>query len=167
MEYGRHRRGSAHQECRGGTRRAVKRLERTRSWALTGTPLENRLEDLISILDFVALGRFDPARKAVGLRRLLTQIQLRRRRRDVLTDLPPKFASTVYLELGTRQRAAYERAETEGVVRLDALGKELRITHVLELILRLKQICNFCPRNRRVGEIGRLAGLIGGRQSGR
>ena len=136
--------------------RTIKRLDRTRSWALTGTPLENRLDDLLSILDFVAPGRFDPSAKAVGLRRLLGDVQLRRRRRDVLTDLPLKSSSTVHLQLGARQRAAYRRAETEGIVRLEALGRELRITHVLELILRLKQICNFCPET---GESAKLADL--------
>ena len=105
---------------------AAKRLSRSRSWALTGTPLENRLDDLISILDFVAPGRFDPSTKAVGLRRLLTEVQIRRRRSDVLYDLPPKFTSTVYLALGRRQRAAYRRAETEGIVRLEALGREIK-----------------------------------------
>jgi SNF2 family DNA or RNA helicase len=71
----------------------------------------------------------------------------RRRRRDVLPDLPPKASSTLNLQLGRSQRAAYQRAEREGIVRLEALGRELRITHVLELILRLKQICNFCPES--------------------
>src|SRR5260370_15331759 len=60
---------------------AVKRLNRARSWALTGTPVENRLDDLISLLEFAAPGRFDPDAMAVGLRRLLDAVQLRRRRR--------------------------------------------------------------------------------------
>ena len=37
------------------------------------------------------------------------------------------------------------KAEIEGTVWLRSLGRELQISHVLELILRLKQICNFCP----------------------
>jgi SNF2 family DNA or RNA helicase len=132
---------------------AVKRLSRARSWALTGTPLENRLDDLLSILEFVAPGGFDPAQKAVGLRRLLGEVQVRRRRRDVLPDLPPKSSSVVPLDLSSRHRAAYLRAETEGIVKLEAMGRELRVTHVLELILRLKQICNFCPET---GESAKL-----------
>jgi SNF2 family DNA or RNA helicase len=125
--------------------RAVKRLPRERSWALSGTPLENRVDDLISVLDFVAPGRFEPGIFVSGLRRLLGDVQLRRRRVEVLHDLPPKLSTEILLHLEPRQRATYERAERDGIVRLAALGIDLRISHVLELILRLKQICNFCP----------------------
>jgi SNF2 family DNA or RNA helicase len=127
--------------------RAVKRLPRRRSWALSGTPLENRLDDLISVLDFVAPGRFQPRAFATGLRRLLSEVQLRRRRAEVLRDLPPKLSIEVPLFLEPQQRAAYTRAERDGVVWLASLGTELRVGHVLELILRLKQICNFCPES--------------------
>lgn len=125
--------------------RAVKRLPRRYGWALSGTPLENSLDDLISILDFVAPGRFRPGTFARGLHRLLGEVQLRRRRAEVLQDLPPKLRVQVLVDLEPRQRLAYERAEREGVIRLASLGADLRINHVLELILRLKQICNFCP----------------------
>jgi SNF2 family DNA or RNA helicase len=135
---------------------SVKSLKRDRSWALTGTPLENKLDDLLSILDFVTPGQFNPSKMMVGLRQLLSNVQLRRRRSDVLRDLPPKLVSTVYIDLTPRQRAVYRRAEREGIIRLEALGRELRITHVLELILRLKQICNFCPES---GESSKLIDL--------
>jgi len=116
---------------------AAKSLERARSWALTGTPLENRLEDLLSVLDFVAPGAFDPKAMGVGLRGLMSRVQLRRRRAEVLGDLPPKFASVIALDLAVTQRAAYRKAEEKGTVWLRSLGRELRISHVLELILRL------------------------------
>ena len=123
----------------------VKSLKRARSWALTGTPLENRLDDLLSVLDFAAPGEFDPQAMGVGLRALMARVQLRRRRAEVLDDLPPKFAAVIGLDLTAAQRAAYRKAEEKGTIWLRSLGRQLRISHVLELILRLKQICNFCP----------------------
>jgi SNF2 family DNA or RNA helicase len=124
----------------------VKALPRRRAWALTGTPLENRPDDAVSILDFVAPGLCDPAEMVAGLRRALSLVQLRRRRADVLPELPPKTVFEIAPDLLPVQRAAYDIAHHEGLVWLRSLGAELRVTHVLELILRLKQICNACPR---------------------
>ena len=135
----------------------VKSLARSRSWALTGTPLENRLDDLLSVLDFAAPGEFDPGAMGVGLRRLMGRVQLRRRRAEVLDDLPTKFASIIALDLAATQRAAYRKAEEKGTVWLRSLGRELRISHVLELILRLKQICNFCPETGELRQARRSA----------
>jgi SNF2 family DNA or RNA helicase len=92
-------------------------------------------------------GRFEPKGMAVGLRRLLADVQLRRLRREVLHDLPPKLVSLIPLEIAAEQRGSYRRAEEQGLVRLRALGADVRIAHVLELILRLKQICNLCPES--------------------
>ena len=124
----------------------LKSLHRRRAWALTGTPVENRAEDAASIIDFIAPGRLDRGEMMVGLRRVLGELQLRRRRAEVLPDLPPKTGFPVEVTLGPAQRAAYDRAEQDGRVWLRSLGADITISHVLELILRLKQICNACPR---------------------
>ena len=73
------------------------------------------------------------------------QLQVRRTKADVLAELPAKQLIKLPIELHPRQMAAYRRAESEGIVQLQSYGPEIRITHVLELILRLKQICNFDP----------------------
>ncbi len=129
----------------------VKRLWRRRAWALTGTPLENRLEELASVLEVVRprLPGLDlepaPPPAPHRLRARLAELQLRRRKAQVLRELPPKTVTELLLPLDGPQRRAYERAEREGVVRLRELGPALRISNVLELIVRLKQICNFDP----------------------
>ena len=127
---------------------AVKRLRRVRSWALTGTPIENREEELASIMEFVdhdgtsPLKRYFPGLELMNRHR---EVQLRRKKSEVLNDLPPKLETKLGIELGPRQRASYTKAEEEGIVYLKSLGAEVRVQHVLELITRLKQICNFDP----------------------
>jgi SNF2 family DNA or RNA helicase len=71
---------------------------------------------------------------------------LRRRKEDVLDELPPKRLADRWLTLTPPQAAAYERAEKKGVAYLRDLGRQITITHVLALITRLKQICNFDPQ---------------------
>jgi SNF2 family DNA or RNA helicase len=74
-------------------------------------------------------------------------LQLRRRKIDGLTDLPVKSVHRVPLELDAVQRATYDRAEHDGIVELRARGETVRITHILQLIMKLKQICNICPES--------------------
>jgi SNF2 family DNA or RNA helicase len=62
----------------------------------------------------------------------------------------------VPIELVGRQRRSYDRAERDGVVHLKELGQTITIAHVLELIQRLKQICNVCPES---GESAKLDDL--------
>lgn len=139
--------------------REVKRLRRRRSWALTGTPLENQEDDLASILEFVDHTDHGAPRIYAPSRALLQrhqELQLRRKKQDVLTQLPPKQIITVRLPLQPAQRAAYERAERAGIIQLRQHGETLRIAHILELITRLKQLCNRDPVS---GESAKLADI--------
>ncbi len=147
--------------------RLCKQLRRRRAWALTGTPLENSLDELGSILEFVApLGddRSPPLYPGPGVVERQRTVQLRRRKADVLPQLPPKLTSTIALPLGPAQRASYERAEREGIYELRARGGDLRIENVLELITRLKQFCNADPatgQSAKLADLGeRLATLV-------
>ena len=121
---------------------ACKRLPRQRRWALTGTPLENRLEDVASLLEFLI---DEWVGEAAKIKALLPTLQLRRKKADVLADLPAKRTVEITLELLPAQRAAYDRAESEGIRKLNQAGAEVTVADVLELVIRLKQICNADP----------------------
>ena len=70
---------------------------------------------------------------------------IRRTKETVLSDLPPRLDRDAVVALSSEQTESYALAEEEGVVRLSAMGRSMTIQHVFELILRLKQICNFDP----------------------
>jgi SNF2 family DNA or RNA helicase len=127
------------------TAQAARGLRRERSWALTGTPIENRPDDLISLFAFVQPGHVPADTPTKRLPQLTRESVLRRSKEDVLPDLPPRIIRDAFVELTPGQRAAYQLAEDEGVVRLNALGDTITVQHVFELLLRLKQICNFDP----------------------
>ena len=134
---------------RNDTSEAVKSIPRTRSWALTGTPLENDEEELASIMEFVDYNGRSPRKRyrpGAELQLRHRELQLRRRKADVLQDLPPKLETRLTIPLRPDQRRSYDRAEREGIVYLKALGADVGIQHVLELITRLKQICNVDPK---------------------
>src|SRR5262249_62074779 len=103
--------------------RAVKRLRSRYAMVLTGTPLENKLEELYSIVQFVDDRRLGPAfqflhdhsvrdadGKLLGYRNLdkirerLEPILLRRTRGEGLTQLPARTDTTVYVEMAEAQR---------------------------------------------------------------
>jgi len=134
-----------------GRSRAVKMIPSPRRWALTGTPLENRLEDLVSLFDFIKPhylprdGLTPPQAQE-----LIKPYLLRRLKRDVMKDLPPKIKQDEWLELDASQRRAYEEALHKGRSRLAQMvgegegARPLR-AHIFAVIQTLKQICNFAP----------------------
>ena len=140
----------------GTTSEVVRSIARRRSWALTGTPVENSADDLVGIFEFLAPGFLSPKMKPRRLGGMVSDHVLRRTKEQVLADLPPKLFRDAELELTPPQRAAYELAENEGIVRLTALGGDLTIQHVFELVLRLKQICNFDPAGGASAKLERL-----------
>ena len=125
------------------TSEVVRGLSRRRSWALTGTPVENSAEDLVGIFEFLAPGFLSPEMKPRKMGRTVSDYVLRRTKEQVLTELPPKLFRDADLELTPEQRETYRLAEEEGIVRLTEMGEGATIQHVFELVLRLKQICNF------------------------
>jgi SNF2 family DNA or RNA helicase len=140
------------------TAQVVRGLRRQRSWAMTGTPIENRMEDLVNIFAFVDPDRIPPETPARELPALTSDCIIRRTKEDVATDMPPRIIRDSYVELSPAQRDAYDMAEKEGVIHLNALGDTITVQHVFELVMRLKQICNFDPRT---GESAKVEQLLG------
>jgi SNF2 family DNA or RNA helicase len=150
------------------TAQVVRGIRRDRSWALTGTPIENKPEDLINLFAFIDPHRLPPDPPMKRLAQLTGDCILRRTKEDVLADLPPKTIHDAYVELTAAQREAYDLAESEGVVRLNALGDTLSVRHVFELVMRLKQICNFDPLTKQSAKLEQLeADLAEVAESGR
>ena len=128
------------------TAQAVCSIQRDRSWAMTGTPIENRHDDLIHIFEFVDPGRIPKETPPKMLASLTSESIIRRTKEEAAPDMPAKIIQDVFLELTPAQRQAYDLAEKEGVVHLNKLGDTVTVQHVFELVMRLKQICNFDPR---------------------
>ena len=138
------------------TSEIVRAIPRTRNWALTGTPIENSPDDLVGIFEFLSPGYMRTGMPAKRLGELARDYILRRTKEMVLTDMPPKMFRDAELDLSPEQRATYEIAENEGVVNLSELGDSITIQHVFELVLRLKQICNFDPSTGASSKLERL-----------
>ena len=129
------------------TYQAIKKIDGTIRWGLSGTPLENRLEDLTTIFSYLKPGLFHKieTRNNNLVKTLIKPFVLRRTKGAVLKLLPQKIHNQVYLDLDSNQRVVYNRVEREGITRLNERGNEVTITHVLALISKLKQICNIEP----------------------
>jgi SNF2 family DNA or RNA helicase len=139
------------------TSQCVREIPRRRSWALTGTPVENSPQDLVGIFEFLAPGYLTDQMKPRRMGKAASEFVLRRTKDKVLKELPPKMFREAEVELSPEQRETYHLAEEEGVLRLTEMGQQATIQHVFELVLRLKQICNFDPATGESSKFERLA----------
>ena len=139
------------------TAHAVRSLKRGRSWALTGTPIENHPDDLVNLFAFIDPGRIPPETPPRHIPRYTSDCILRRTKDVVQSDMPPRLIRDLEVELTPAQRQAYTLAEEEGVIHLNELGDTISVQHVFQLVMRLKQICNFDPLT---GESAKLTQLL-------
>lgn len=139
------------------TAKAARMLDARHRLTLTGTPIENRLDDLWSLFEFLnpgMLGRL-PGTKGLDSGRDLPPEQLetiargvrpfilRRTKDAVLPELPPKTEQTIFCTLSSEQRRFYDRLREDYRSRLsrriDEQGFGRSKIHVLEALLRLRQ----------------------------
>ncbi|MEH2149187.1 DEAD/DEAH box helicase [Nostoc sp.] len=141
--------------------KAVRQLEATFRIALTGTPVENRLQELWSILDFLNPGylgnkqffqrrfampieKYGDTASLTQLRSLVQPFILRRLKsdRDIIQDLPDKQEMTVFCGLTGEQAALYQQIVEQSLVEIESAEGLQRRGMILALLIKLKQICN-------------------------
>jgi SNF2 family DNA or RNA helicase len=124
--------------------KAVRAIKADFVWGLSGTPLENRIEDLISVCETIKPGIFDgvDTQDYQAIINAYTPIFLRRKSETVLKELKKKHSEIVWLDLLPSQRREYDRARNTGIVWLESLGKTASAQNAMVLIMKLKLICN-------------------------
>ena len=146
------------------TSKAVKQIHSRQRFVLTGTPVENRLSELWNLFDFLMSGylytntafreklekpivKSKNPEASAQLRRLVQPFLLRRRKADVLKELPPKEEYVRRISLSEEERKTYCACVQATVEKLDGEQGKLQI---LAALTRLRQICcdpNLCFEN--------------------
>jgi superfamily II DNA or RNA helicase len=130
--------------------RAVKSLDCKNRLAITGTPVENSPLDLWSLFDFLMPGflygfkkfkaKYGGGREALAELHIKTRPYiLRRLKKDVLKELPPKTEVSIFCDFAARQKAAYDRALQEAREEILA-APEAKAVEILRLLTKLRQI---------------------------
>jgi SNF2 family DNA or RNA helicase len=146
-----------------GTRqaKAVRSIPARSRLALTGTPVENHLTELWSIMEFANPGLLGPRRSfrerfaipieaqgderaAAALRRATQPFILRRLKTDksIINDLPEKQEIKVFCNLTTEQASLYQATVDDMLARIAAADETQRRGLILATMARLKQVCN-------------------------
>lgn len=144
--------------------KAVKQINSRQRFVLTGTPVENRLSELWNLFDFLMSGylytntafreklekpivKSKNPEASAQLRRLVQPFLLRRRKAEVLKELPPKEEYVRRISLSEEERKTYCACVQATVEKLDGEQGKMQI---LAALTRLRQICcdpNLCFEN--------------------
>lgn len=139
---------------------AVKLINARNRFALSGTPIENSLMELWSIFDFVMPGYlFDEKRFSVRyhkrlkeepvvieeLNKLIRPFILRRRKKDVIKELPEKIEKTLVVSLDEEQKKVYKAYANYAVELIEKRVKDYEFQNskieILSYITKLRQLC--------------------------
>ncbi|MFC6159276.1 DEAD/DEAH box helicase [Kribbella jiaozuonensis] len=169
------------------TARALRTLPSATRIALTGTPVENRLSELWSILDWSAPGllgtldrfrhdvavpveRFHDEEATARLARVTRPFLLRRKKSDpgIAPELPQKSERDVVVPLTVEQATLYQAVAKETLAKIEEAEGIARRGLVLSLLTQLKQVCNHPaqflhepgPLERRSGKLAALDELL-------
>jgi SNF2 family DNA or RNA helicase len=166
---------------------AIKQLRAQHRIALTGTPVENRLSELWSIMEFLNPGylgsatdfrksfalpieRYHNAEQAATLKNMIQPFVLRRLKTDkeIIRDLPDKMEMKVFCNLTREQASLYEAVVKEMLEKIEQADGITRRGLVLSTLVKLKQVCNHPAHfmadgsslSRRSGKLARLEEML-------
>jgi len=163
--------------------KTIKQLRSKYRLALSGTPVENRLEDLRSLFDFIYPGYLGTAAdfrerfrvpievmrdhdRAENLRKITAPFLLRRLKTDktIIKDLPEKIVINEYAVLEKEQAALYESVVAESIKKSAKIDPKERSSLILHMLTSLKQICDhprvFDKESPAISEISGKAKLL-------
>lgn len=138
------------------TTSGIRKIAAARFWALTGTPIERDTFDLSTLLSIVAPKSCSPGDAKLSqslVRSLARPFLLRRLKSEVLKQLPPVIESREVLELGAKQRKAYNSA-------LERFSKKMDDRQMLALITQLRSICDYEPTTKESAKAERIFEIL-------
>lgn len=165
-----------------GITKVVKKIKADTKFALTGTPLENSVLELWSIFDYIMPGYlanltkfqakykikdFDEEGEKLikGLSRQINPFILRRKKSDVVKELPEKLVNDIYIDLKDEQKKLYAaelervKKEMEDIMADGGMSKARFL--ILQLLTKLRQICidpsivyeNYCDGSNKIEQL--------------
>ena len=137
--------------------KAIMKLQKLYGWVMTGTPIQNRMEDFIMYLYFMGLNRTQNLKRRLSLKPQETAFKLneyaqtyvlRRTKQEIpalKARLAPKIIQTRWLEFSGHERAHYDRlfdsVKTEAEFYLRSDGQQNNHFKILSLIHKLRRCC--------------------------
>ncbi len=124
-------------------------------WMLTGTPLENKKEDILSLLSILNVNQFNQEITNSEVSSITSQHMLRRLKNQVLDELPDLIEQEVLIDMTKKQTQEY----------YITYDKSLNIDRndtgsILGLITELKKICNLAPESKESGKVEYLKSIL-------
>lgn len=108
-------------------------IKKEKAWLLTGTPLENNTEEIVTVFSFLLRKIIEKGMTSSEIKNNIAPYMLRRLKKDILDELPDLIEQDFYIDLSTQQREQYDKV----------YSNRKNYSNPLEVITKLKQICNF------------------------
>jgi SNF2 family DNA or RNA helicase len=134
---------------------AAKRISKKKMWMLSGTPLENRIEDIISIFSILKWNTIQSGNSRVEITNSIAPYLLRRLKTDVLDELPELIEENIYINMTGKQKIRYDNTFNKK----DSLDLN-QSSNVLALITELKKICNYDDESNESGKLNHLKEIL-------